>query len=149
MKAKLLSLVCPLPASAILAADFEVFRESIYTVRAVEAVVEPEPFLPSPAGNNMCSWCGIWQPLPSPHTYSTGEQGNQPTVATNVAVAAESDPGELGNQPTVATLVAVAAVLGPDKNKGTIANLGELSESYEAEDRRPLKTSSSPRCAMQ
>ena len=149
MKAKLLSLVCPLPASAILAADFEVFRESIYTVRAVEAVVEPEPFLPSPAGNNMCSWCGIWQPLPSPHTYSTGELGNQPTVATNVAVAAESDPGELGNQPTVATLVAVAAVLGPDKNKGTIANLGELSESYEAEDRRPLKTSSSPRCAMQ
>ena len=76
----------------------------------------------------MCSWCGIWQPLPSPHTYSTGELGNQPTVATNVAVAAESDPGELGNQPTVATLVAVAAVSDPDKNKGTIANLGELSE---------------------
>ena len=93
MKARLLSLACPLPASAILAADFEVFRESVYTVRAVEDVAEPEPFLPAPAGNNMCSWCGIWQSLPSPR--STGELSIQPTVATNVAVAAESDPGEL------------------------------------------------------
>ena len=74
MKAKLLSLVCPLPASAILAADFEVFRESIYTVRAEEAGAEPEPYV-SPSlhtGKNMCSWCAIWQPLPSPHVDSTG-----------------------------------------------------------------------------
>ena len=122
MKAKLLSLIRPLPSSAILAADLETFRESIYTIRAA---AEPEPFLPSPS-NNKCSWCGIWQPLPSPYTVSTGELGNQPTVATNVAVATELDPGELGNQPSVTTVVAFAAERDPDLCIGTIDIPGEL-----------------------
>ena len=89
MKAKLLSLVSPLPAKAIQAADFEAFRESIYILKAVEAAAEPEPFdLPAlHSGRNMCSWCGIWQPLPSQPISNTGELGNQPTGAVIAAVA--------------------------------------------------------------
>ena len=90
------------------------------------------------SSSGVCSWCGIWQPLPTSSipqcaADSTGELGNQPTVAQAVAVAAFSDPdtnkatsaitGELGNQPTVATSrVAVAAVKSdPDKNISVLA----------------------------
>ena len=82
MKAKLLSLVSPLPTLAIYAADLEAFRESIYTGKAEAKAAEPEPHvLLIDSGKNMCSWCGIWQPLPILPIDTTGELGNQPTVA--------------------------------------------------------------------
>ena len=88
MKAKLLSLVSPLPAPAIQAVDLEAFRESIYIVKAEAASAEPEPHvLLIDSGKNMCSWRGIWQPLPIIPTDTTGELGNQPTVAMSAAVA--------------------------------------------------------------
>ena len=88
MKAKLLSLVSPLPALAIQAVDLEAFRESTYTAKAEEATAEPEPHvLLIDSGKNMCSWCGIWQPLPILLIDTTGELGNQPTVAMSAAVA--------------------------------------------------------------
>ncbi len=97
MKAKLLSLVSPMPASAFLAADFEALRASIYNVELVEEdVLVPEPIdLPAQqSGRNMCSWCGIWQPLPSPTIINTQqsavdnkvELGDQPTEASSEAV---------------------------------------------------------------
>ena len=86
MKVKLLSLINPLPALAIKAADLEAFRESIYLAKVVEAAAEPEPLLLAHT-SNMCSWCGIWQPLPSLLIDSTGELANQPTVAFSAAVA--------------------------------------------------------------
>jgi len=75
-----------LPALAIKAADLEAFRESMYLAKVVEAAAEPEPLLLAHT-SNMCSWCGIWQPLPSLPTDSTGELGSQPTVAFSAAVA--------------------------------------------------------------
>ena len=88
MKAKLLSLVCPLPAPAIAAVDLEAFRESIYIVKADAASAEPEPHVLLTA--NMCPWCGTWQPLPVMSSDATEELGNNPTAA----VVAEpcSDP---------------------------------------------------------
>ena len=96
MKAKLLSLVSPLPASAIQAVDLEAFRESIYVVKAEAASAEPEPHvLLIGSSKNMCPWCGIWQPLPVMPTVTTGELGNQPTAALAPAAAVaepRSDP---------------------------------------------------------
>ena len=71
MKVKLLSLINPLPALAIKAADLEAFRESIYLAKVVEDAAEPEPLLLVHT-DSMCSWCGIWQPLPSLPIDSTG-----------------------------------------------------------------------------
>ena len=144
LKLKLLNLVRPMPATAIHVQDLETFRASLFTIPAevadkksidvpsLKVCTQPHPpaeepiVLPASVGIGMCSWCGIWQPLPIAPICSQqmaedkhGALGNQPTVARHVdAVAAESDPdntrlGELGNQPTVATEVAVAAVPDP------------------------------------
>ena len=126
MKAKLLAIVSPMPSLAIQAADLEAFRTSIYNISPVKTDAEEPIELLASLGNGVCSWCGIWQPLPIAPICSQqlaedkhGALGNQPTVARHVdAVAAESDPditclGELGNQPTVATEVAVAAEPDP------------------------------------
>jgi hypothetical protein len=136
MKAKLLAIVRPLPSQAIQAADLEAFRTSIYVIDTAKKDAEEPTEMLASAGNSVCSWCGIWQPLPIAPICSQqvakeehGALGNQPTVARFDAVAAESDPdyttpGELGNQPTVATEVAVAAVPDPWTSRTPHASLG-------------------------
>ena len=158
MKAKLLAIVSPMPSPAILAADLEEFRTSIYNMDSVKEDAEEPIDLPASLGNSMCSWCGIWQPLPiapicsqqmAVDKYGAGALGNQPTVARLVdAVAAESDPdntrlGELGNQPTVATEVAVAAV--PDPLTSRVPHAPRSPKMFSAESmamwKEPLQAS--------
>ena len=72
MQAKLLALVTPVPATAILASDLESFRSNLFTTAELvkESIDDrqlkqsPKPQLTSPA--SVCKWCGIWTPMPMP-----------------------------------------------------------------------------------
>ena len=89
---------------------------------------EPVTLLAPMSGSSMCSWCGLWQPLPTSSTAEIkGELGNQPAVAQADAVAAGSDPymniGEPGNQPTVTTSRVGVAAAKSDPNRATHAQM--------------------------
>ena len=64
LKAKLLQCIKPMP-SAVYSADLEKFRSDLYTEKENHAPASSTPIAEESHQTTLvCSWCGIWQPLP-------------------------------------------------------------------------------------
>jgi len=84
LQSKLLALVTPLPAAAVLASDLETFRQDLFKQRTevaneriedLELKHSSKPHLTPHASEPIqssdmyeCNWCGIWQPLTIPES---------------------------------------------------------------------------------
>ena len=84
LQSKLLALVTPLPAAAILASDLETFRQDLFKqktevanerIEDLELKHSSKPHLTPHASEPIqssdmyeCNWCGIWQPLTIPES---------------------------------------------------------------------------------
>ena len=116
---KLLALLRPTPAAAILVEDLETFRADLFAEKVespqLEEFIEPEH-----VHANICNWCGTWTPLPMPvqsitcnNTSDAPEAGDCTTLEAGipdfldeVAVIADpikatgmSEPPSLNNRP--------------------------------------------------
>ena len=63
MKSKLISLVRPLPPTALIAEQLEAFRATLYIFaseeKAMQDTLEDTALVPI-----TCNWCGTWMPMP-------------------------------------------------------------------------------------
>ena len=130
-KQKLISMLVPIPDSAIDALDLECFRRKLYTPAddthklqiGIPSKIEPE----GDCGTHgvQCSWCGIWVPLP----------GATVQPAQDVTHAMESDPDTLLKQPEV-EIIDMADVLSPSLCKVVSACDGDQNRNLMEELRR-------------
>jgi len=80
MKNRLLSIVKPIPSTALHADRLETFRANLYS--ASDETSSPTDQITSPPTLHACNWCGTWMPIPM--------QAIITTIDTQAATAAET-----------------------------------------------------------
>jgi len=88
LKKKLLSLVRPIPGTALQAESLEAFRAHLYiAVRAEPELPQPKDNTESILSNVCCNWCGTWMPIPRQNIIAIKD--NHPDTDALEATAAD------------------------------------------------------------
>ena len=113
MKQKLISLVRPIPSTALQAENLESFRAHLYTAECPEFLpLQPTDDTVSILSGACCSWCGTWMPLPRQAIIAIDSFPN--TEASEATAAEEEEETLDAHDPTTIITTVVKEIISAD-----------------------------------